>query len=131
MVKRAPRQPKKRTVTSPERVRRNTRATAGPKRISSPERVRRNTTATAGRKRTTSPERTRRVTTSTTRKRTTSPERTRRVTTSTKKKNTRGGQASDRSGNDQVAFQRFVRMTPAQQRYVMNQHAAGVRRKAR
>lgn len=135
MPKRAPRQPKRRTVTSPERVRRNTRATAGAKRISSPERTRRNTTATAGRKRTTSPERVRRVTTSTPRKRTTSPERVRRVTTSTstKKKDTRsrGGSRGGRGAMDQAAFHRFVNMTPAQQRHVMRMAPGETRRKAR
>ena len=44
---------------------------------------------------------------------------------------TRGGQGSDKSGNDQAAFQRFVNMTPAQQRYVMKQYAGETRRKAR
>jgi len=44
---------------------------------------------------------------------------------------TRGGQSSDKYGNDQVAFQRFINMTPAQQRYVMNSAAARTRRKAR
>lgn len=34
---------------------------------------------------------------------------------------TRGGQGSQRSGMDQVAFQKFVNMTPAQQRYVVSQ----------
>lgn len=36
---------------------------------------------------------------------------------------TRGGQGSNRSGNDQAAFQRFVNMTPEEQRYVMRQYA--------
>lgn len=53
--------------------------------------------------------------------------------TTAKKRSTprRGGQASDKSGNDQVAFQRFVSMTPAQQRHVMKVAAGETRRKAR
>jgi len=33
------------------------------------------------------------------------------------------GSRSNRSGNDQAAFQRFVNMTPEEQRYVMRQYA--------
>ncbi len=44
---------------------------------------------------------------------------------------TRGGQSGPRGAVDQMAFQRFVNMTPAQQRHVMRMAPGEQRRKTR
>lgn len=115
--------PRKKTILERESRRRR-----GP---TSPERVRRNTRATTSR--TSSPER--RKQTKATVRRTSSPERRKQTKATTATSGRRGSGRSpqggaSRSAND-AAYRRFMNMTPQQRKYVINRVNAEASRKAR
>jgi len=114
---------RKKTILDRERSRRR-----GP---TSPERVRRNTRATTSR--TSSPER--RKQTKATTSRTSSPERRKQTKATTATSGRRGSGRSPQGGASQrrneAAYKRFMNMTPQQRKYVIDRSNAEARRRAR